>query len=317
MHAIDMSNNRANIAFVNEVPWHQLGVKLDENATIDQWAESAGLSWSAVKSPIQFMDSSQNVQTYTGRSVIYRDDTDAPLGVVGDDYQIVQPRDVVEFFNEAAGQANMKLEVAGSLFGGRRFWATARVDEAALKLNGVDEVRPYVLLITSADGSLATNVTLVNTRVVCNNTAKIALSENGARVRVTHASEFDPNLVKNKLGLIDNAWASFKDRITSMATTKVTDKQAAEFFIKLMMNEAKQESVSKLVERKAEDLLNRFKNGIGAEMHKGTAWGLYCATTEYTNYHGRGKLDARMQAALNGPGAQMVTKAENMIAELV
>lgn len=314
-HEIDMSNNRANIAYVGETPWHNLGQRLTENAPLETWVKEAGLDWTAEESPVTF-NTPDGQKNFVGRTVLYRSDTLAPLGVVSEDYHIVQPRDVIEFFKEAAGQADMKLEVAGSLFGGKRFWATARVNEEALKVNGVDEVKPYVFLITSLDGTLATNASLVSTRVVCNNTARIALGENGKRVRQTHAAEFDANMIKNQLGLIDNAWFRFKERVTKMANTKVDALKATEFFLKLVGNEDAVEQ-SLAVRRKVDDLMTRFQAGIGAEMHKGTAWGLYNAVTERANYQGRGMLDHKMQSALFGANAALINKADELITELL
>lgn len=315
MHAIDISTGTAACAYRGETPWHGLGTALDEDATIEQWIVAAGLDWSAVKAPTKFKTADGKLRDYVGRSVIYRDDTLAPLGIVSDDYNIVQPREVVEFFKDAVGQADMKLEVAGGLFNGKRFWATARLNASELIINGVDEIRPYVLLITSADGSLATNASLVNTRVVCNNTAQIALNENGSRVRVTHAAQFDAAIIKNKLGLIDGAWNTFKDRVLNMVNTKITDEQAHEFFVRLLMDK-KEVEANAFINKKADDFVDRFLNGIGSETHRGNAWGLYCATTEHTNYGGRGSDENRMWAALYGTKAKMVSQAESLMDEM-
>lgn len=314
-HMIDMSNDRANIAYVGEEPWHKLGQKLTEDASIETWVQEAGLAWTAEQSPVEFK-TTEGKKTFVGRNVVYRSDTLDPLGVVSDDYHIVQPREVVEFFKEAAGQADMKLEVAGSLFGGRRFWATARVNEESLKVNGVDEVKPYVFLITSLDGTLATNASLVATRVVCNNTARIALNEDGRRVRVTHAKEFDPNMIKNQLGIIDASWAKFKDRVTRLANTKVEADKAAEFFLKLVGNpDAIEQNLS--VRRKVDDLMNRYMNGIGAEMSTGTAWGLYNAVTERASYQGRAQLDNKLQSALFGNNAKLITETDELLDKMI
>lgn len=318
MHAIDVSTGQAACAYRGETPWHGLGTALDDNATVEQWVVAAGLNWNAVKAPVRYAMPDGTTRDYYGRSVIYRDDTEAALGVVSDSYQIVQPREVVEFFKDAVGQADMKLEVAGALFDGKRFWATARLNADELIINGVDEIRPYVLLITSADGSLATNASLVSTRVVCNNTAQIAMRENGQRVRVTHAAQFDSNIIKSRMGLIDGAWGDFKAKVLKMAETEVSKDQAYEFFIKLLMDESKKnEDPNALIQKKANDFVDRFLNGIGAESHAGNAWGLYCATTEHTNYSGRGGDDHRMWAALYGSKAKMVQKAEDLIEDLV
>ena len=114
MHAIDVSTGQAACAYRGETPWHGLGTALDDNATVEQWVVAAGLNWNAVKAPVRYAMPDGTTRDYYGRSVIYRDDTEAALGVVSDSYQIVQPREVVEFFKDAVGQADMKLEVAGA-----------------------------------------------------------------------------------------------------------------------------------------------------------------------------------------------------------
>ena len=50
-HNLDMTNGRANIAFLgsrNDV-WHRLGQEMAEGMSASDWADAAGLSWSAIK----------------------------------------------------------------------------------------------------------------------------------------------------------------------------------------------------------------------------------------------------------------------------
>jgi hypothetical protein len=143
-HNLDMTNGRANIAYLgsrNDV-WHRLGQEMTEGMSIDQWAAAAGLNWDAVKVPAladlsgaQFDDQfSYAGQVSTGevrhkrardRSFMVRSDTGAMLGdqVVSDVYQPVQPREVLEWFQQYIGvDERFKLDVAGSLKGGSIIW---------------------------------------------------------------------------------------------------------------------------------------------------------------------------------------------------
>ena len=52
-HNLDMTNGRANMAFIgnrNDI-WHRLGQQMTANQSIDDWARAAGLNWEAVKVP--------------------------------------------------------------------------------------------------------------------------------------------------------------------------------------------------------------------------------------------------------------------------
>ena len=50
---IDMTNNRANIAFLGSKAdiWHSMGQEMKKDQPIQTWAREAGLGWRAVKVP--------------------------------------------------------------------------------------------------------------------------------------------------------------------------------------------------------------------------------------------------------------------------
>src|SRR5580700_1659719 len=109
-HNIDMTNDRANIAFLgsrNDI-WHKLGQEMQPGMTIEQWATAAGLEWSAVKVPAiamlegaQFdhIDAAERFRKVEGWNHIVRSDNGHPLGYVSDVYQPVQPADVLAWFD--------------------------------------------------------------------------------------------------------------------------------------------------------------------------------------------------------------------------
>src|SRR6202044_3294118 len=102
-----------------------------------------------------------------------------------DNFKIVQPGAVLEFFRDLTAAAGFTLETAGTLFGGKRFWALAAIGETASIADPADKMKGYLLLSTACDGSMATEARYTTVRVVCNNTLSSARSA-GAKVRVTH-----------------------------------------------------------------------------------------------------------------------------------
>src|SRR5215472_12114735 len=92
-HNLDMSNNRANVAFLGSRRdiWHRMGQEMLPGQTIEQWAAAAGLGWQAVKVPAivslhgdQFnhIDADKRFLPAPGRSFIVRSDTAGLLGYV-------------------------------------------------------------------------------------------------------------------------------------------------------------------------------------------------------------------------------------------
>jgi len=303
------------IAYTGSQPWHGLGQVLEENASIEQWVEAAQMDWDVVGTPVKYQTES-GVETYTGQQVLYRSDTLKPLSVVSDEFKVVQPREVLEFFRDLTQIHGMKLSVAGCLFNGKRFWATAETGRAADILPG-DEVRGQLLLMTGVDGTLATSAKFVSTRVVCNNTLRVAITENGGReVRRTHRQLFDAQDVKIDLGLLDGAWDEYIQNMKGLTLVKMSDDKAAKFFEKLVAKQADydQDKLTRGTQSTVDELMYRLRNGLGADSGRGTAWNVLNAVTEkYT--HGTARRDTNRQFvnSVYGADANMKDKALEML----
>ena len=70
-----------------------------------------------------------SIHTFPEQKVLYRSDTKAALSVVSQRYQVVQPRDVLEFYRDLTKVSGYELETAGVMKGGRKFWALARTGQ--------------------------------------------------------------------------------------------------------------------------------------------------------------------------------------------
>lgn len=328
-HMIDMSNNRANMAYRGETPWHGLGVSMEPNADLAMWRKEAGLDWTAKKADIGFGAEVQDVNrtcllrtVYEDRKVLYRDDTGAGLGIVGNGFQIVQPAEVSEFFHDLCDHQGFEMETMGSLKGGAVIWALAKTGDA-FRLKGQDEVKGYVLLSTSFDGSRRTEAKWTSVRVVCNNTLQFSDSD-APSIAVTHRSKFDAAVAKERLGL-STAWTQFRDNAEQMAETAVTPEQTVEFFanvyhgLKLKettLTDAQDKSLEKTVKR----LTEQYLNAPGAKLKSadGTVWGLVNAVTHDIDFERRSHTqDTRLTSAWYGDGAKVKDRAWSAAKELL
>ena len=316
MHAIDMSTGKAAIAWVNEKPWHGLGEELQPGAPIEDWVVAAGMAWRVEGSPVQFK-TPDGTETYVGNQVLYRSDTNQPLSVVSDEFRVVQPVEVLEFFRDLTQIYGMQLSVAGCLFNGKRFWATAETGRAADIVDG-DRVRGHLVLMTGVDGTLATTAKFVATRVVCNNTLQLAMQERGgAQARRTHRQTFDPREVKLDLGLLDESWDKFVQDMKRLSSIKMSDDAAAKFFrelVKTPKDEKSDEGMSRATIKAVDDLMHRLRFGLGAEMGRGTAWNALNAVTEkYTHGTARRESDRQFINSMYGTDAAIKAKAADML----
>jgi phage/plasmid-like protein (TIGR03299 family) len=233
---------------------------------------------------------------------------------------VVQPREVLEFWRDLVGAGGMELQTAGTLFGGRKLWALAKVGEAAI-IDPRNIVRDNLLIATSLDGSMATEAFYCSTVVVCNNTLRMAQGEKQAKVKINHRSAFNAQKVKEELG-IESAVSTFKRTIESMrklAQKRMLDSDAVLIACELVkpgyliMDDKKDKQRvenSKPVAAICERFLDRKAIGMDMEGYNGTAWGFLNSVTEYVDHAARAKnADTRMDSAFFGRGAALKERA--------
>jgi phage/plasmid-like protein (TIGR03299 family) len=183
----------------------------------------------------------------------------------------------------------MKLSTSGALFDGKRFFALAELDKKDEIISG-DTVVGNLLLTTAVDGSLSTTAKFVSERVVCNNTLTVALNENSKNlVKVVHSAEWDADQAKIDLGLVDASWHKFITDMRKLADIKVTNADAKKYVQSKFYNPGlNSEEQSSATYRKVDDIMLLLNRGAGADLAKGTAWGVVNAFTNYYT-HGNGR----------------------------
>jgi phage/plasmid-like protein (TIGR03299 family) len=306
------------MAYVGATPWHGLGSRLSPKQPIEIWQREAGMDWKIQGSPVHFKSDSigalGSIHTFPDQKVLYRSDTKAPLSVVSQRYQVVQPREVLEFYRDLTEVSGYELETAGVLKGGRKFWALARTGQGTT-LKGNDQVNGYLLLATSCDGTLATTATPTTVRVVCNNTLTIALDGSAKAIKVPHSTRFDPQAVKKQLGIAVSQWDNFMHRMRMLSERKVQWHEAMGFFMNVLCDANPNTPLPAVLPneralRKVQGLYEGQGRGSTLESAQGTAWGLLNAVTEYVDHERRARsIEYRMDSAWFGQGAQIKQRA--------
>ncbi len=312
------------MAYVGQTPWHGLGNELAHHQPLEVWAHQAGMHWQIEAGDVRYIaqdDHLGSIHAFPGQKVLYRSDTKAPLSVVSDRFQVVQPAEILEFYRDLTEAGGYELETAGVLKGGRKLWALARTGQKAV-LKGRDEVKGYLLLATACDGSLATTAQFTSVRVVCNNTLAIALGDGAGAVKVSHRTTFDPEAVKRQLGIAVSCWDSFMARMKALADCKVKESTAEAFMRRVLSYPTtSHEAPSATSLRALKGVQNLYQgHGMGAEFASsaGTAWGLLGAVTEYVDHHRRARsTDHRLDAAWFGQGAIIKQRAWDEALKLV
>jgi len=348
-HAITRTNGRDEMAFVGETPWHGLGARLTQGATIEVWAREAGMEWQALTATPTFTRADGTIGKVGEKRVIYRSDTGAPLSVMGDGFNVVQPRDILEFFRSATENGGWHIHTAGTLHGGRRMWAMAHSDDAGETIVKGDRVKPNLLLATALDGTMRTLAVPTAIRVVCANTVAAALGCATATVALSHRSVFDPGVILDAMTRAGDEFAGFVAAARAMADKGISTEQARDI-LRALFDDAKAADSAKaravtiasraataasesaaLMARlgakpAADDAAKDHRNvgrvlelfagrgrGADAKGVAGTAWGLFSAVTEFADHEAARTADTRLASAWFGRGAALKSRAAELI----
>ena len=302
------------MAYANAEPWHGLGNRLQPKQPLKVWQQQAGMDWQINETPVLFNISSDgglHVKAHTDNKVLFRSDTHAPLSVVSKRYQVVQPHEVLEFYRDLTEAGGFELETAGVLKEGRKLWALAKTGQETV-LRGGDKVGAYLLLATSCDGTLCTTAQFTSIRVVCNNTLNMAVGDSSGAVKVPHSRKFDPQLVKQELGIGLSSWERFVGNMRRLAERPIHKFEA----MNLIVNVLGDPELPLADQPNQNALQNVYAlysgQGMGADLSSanGTAWGLLNAVTQFVDHERRARSqDYRLDSAWFGQGAAIKGKA--------
>lgn len=305
-------------AYRGATPWHGLGVKLPDDASIEQWIEAAGLTWKAELARVFMLKGDVTVEI-KNRRAIYRDDTGKAFEIVSDKYQPVQPKEIVEFFRDLAAEHGMRIETAGALKGGAIVWALA-TNPKVIKIGGADILKPYLLLSTGYDKTHATHARPTMIRVVCNNTLQAAIEGDRQALTVPHSKKFDAADVKRNLGLLDETFDAFEEQANRLAERRVKASEVQKILDDLFLSHDKEGKPTTHSLNVIEDVKRCIVGSPGSELStsQGTAWGVLNGVTHYVDFFARrSDQDKRLSSAWFGAGAALKADAFKSVRELV
>lgn len=313
MHELEIKNGVAQMAYraSKGAPWHKLGVPVGDDMTPEQMMKAAGLDWEVVKVDT-FLEWNGETRP-TGRQALVRETDGRVLTEVGPDWNPVQNREAFEFFTDFVAAGDMVMDTAGSLKDGQIVWALADIKDD-FTLFGGDKVKGYLLFSNPHQYGRSIDVKFVLTRVVCNNTLTVGLSEKGQpSAKINHRTKFDAENVKKILGLSHNKLETFKDAAEFLGSKQYIKSDLETYFGKIF-GESKKED--KKLARTAEKVMDLIETQPGAEFQKGSYWQMFNAVTYAVDHELGRSADTRMTSAWFGPNAKKKIDALNLAIEM-
>lgn len=260
------------------VPWHGLGVSVEEALTSKEAIKIAGLDWKVEAKPI-YNDKGIIIPGYKANT---RDSDDKVLGLVSNRYKLVQNSEAFDFTDSLIG-GDVKYETAGSLLGGKRIFLLARLPEK--KILG-DDFDNYICFTNSHDGTGAIQACMTPVRVVCQNTLNLALGKATRKWSTKHIGDIESKMeeARQTLQLAEQYMNNLAIVADQMANTTVTEGEVAKIIDELYpISEDASDRTKRTINKKKEDfMICMFSPDI--LKFKNTAWGVINAASDYSTH---------------------------------
>ena len=325
---------------VKEKAWHGLGQIVEGYPTSAEALHIAGLDYIVQKRRLFTVANETLTILEEGKSGIHqievpdyyatvRTDSEAVLGVVGKDYEVVQNTDAFAFFDAIVGGDGIQYETAGALGNGERIFITAKLP-GYIRVGNDDLIEQYLFLTTSHDGFGSITAAFTPVRIVCNNTLNAALRNCSYALKIRHTTNAKERLAQahQLIGISNRFSQELEGIFNQWAKIRITDPEVKKLIqMALVPNK---EVLQNIQSGKEDGLSTCFKNMTDAafeyatsndsqqlETTKGSLFGAYNAVTGYfQNVRAYKNEETKLKSLLLGGTGQIRTqKAFNLCEE--
>lgn len=338
-HQINFNQQTGKHSFmsVKEKPWHGLGQIIDRYPTSSEAIQHAGLDYTVEKRPLFTCDNASynnegsddmitpNIAV-PGFFATVRNDTEQVLGVVGNDYEVVQNADAFSFFDAIVGNGDGILyETAGALGNGERVFITAKLPDY-IRVGVKDWIEQYLFLSTSHDGLGSITAAFTPIRIVCNNSLAAAMNNHSGAIKIRHTASAAERLKQahTLMGITRKLSRDMEELFNSWSKVRITDAEVKKL-IQIAMAPNK-EVLTNLAGGKF-DLLSSHYNNIVDKVYEyalgndtqqmettaGTLFGAYNGVTGYfQNVRSFKSDEAKFRSIMDGTAKQRTQTAFNL-----
>ncbi len=309
-----------------ERAWHGMGVVTDGTLPAREAFETADALFTVEKRELHVpIEVNRPGDTYlaghgavefqgSGSFGVVRTDTQALLGVVSKQYEIVQNDSLLRMAEFIREEVDMDCVIV--LSDGAKVCFTATLRGAETDIVPGDTVKRRIVGYLGHDGKTGCGAKFTNIRVVCQNTLTAALGESGAHSSITHKNGANNNFD----ALINSIDVARQDFVTECELMREFSRrsmgiQAFDTFVNEVYNIDEEQ-----VFRKRSALSRAFHDGYGSEFAPMSIWSAVNAITQVeTSTRNTTVAKGRAQFARGtfGAGAQISKRAFAVARDLV
>ena len=302
-----------------QAAWHGQGVVTEGTLPAREAFETADALFTVEKRelqlPLYYPEPADEAEFRpSGAFGVVRTDTQALLGVVSKQYEIVQNDALLRMAEFIREEADMDTVIV--LSDGAKVCFTASLRGAETDIVPGDTVKRRLVGWLGHDGKTGCGACFTNIRVVCQNTLTAALGDASSKLSISHKGDANQSF-NTLIESIDCARQDFvteTDLMREFARTSMGMNQFNEFVDEVYNVEEGD------VFRKRQKLEHCFRSGYGAQFAGFTLWnGINAITQLETSTRGTTTAKGRSQFARGtfGAGANISKRAFAVAKELV
>jgi len=255
-------------------------IDISDATTVEEALEFAGMDWEVNPSKI-FDETGKEIPGFKAN---IREDTGDTLGIVSNQYQIVQNSEALDFVNELPKEGDFKFDRAGVFRGGKSIWVMGTLPK--VNILG-DDISNNVVFVNSHDGSSGVKVMMTPIRLICSNMINFA-TRNANRIwSAKHTSRITTKLEEARytLQLANNYIEALNEEADVLASKKITDSEIEAIIDKMFPIDYMHDTPRKI------NNIILFKNNFFScyneddiKKFKGSAWGAINAMADLIDH---------------------------------
>ncbi len=299
-----------------QAAWHGEGVVTEGTLPAREAFDKADALFTVEKRPLYYWGDIDGHRDGlpTQHFGVVRTDTQALLGVVSKQYEIVQNDSLLRMAEFIREEVDMDCVIV--LSDGAKVCFTATLRGATTDIVPGDTVKRRIVGYLGHDGKTGCGAKFTNVRVVCQNTLTAALNDSGAHKKIAHKGNAN-FLFDTLINGIDCARQDFVTECDLMREFSRTHMGMSDFnsFVDEVYNVEEGDTF-----RKREHLERAFRMGYGSEFAEFSLWNGFNAITEVeTSTRNQTNAKAKSQFARGtfGAGAQISKRAFAIAHDLV
>ncbi len=258
--------------------WSGIGTTINEK-TVDAALEKAKLNYTVEKETLWLADKTK-IEDMVANTYLDEKGHKHILGIVGDKYEVVQNRDGFAFVDYISD--GLKFVKGGMTHTGMVYLIA---ELPSVDILG-DKFNPYVIFRNSFNGKYQLSAAITPLRVVCQNQFNFAFKHTANTINIRHSARVGERMEEAKEVLRGVAiYMGHLNEVAKQFSGIKLSKSETELAVNMLFpTPDNADDLKKVVIAQQKNAFAKMLNADDNQNHKGNAWGLVNAYTDYITH---------------------------------